>query len=185
MKKHLQHIFILGAVAGILLLSLAASRLVFAQSTSPSVSSSSVTFEFGDRSVAIAALQTLLARDHYFATGSITGYFGPVTENAVKAFQKAKNLPQTETFTIRTALLPSFFASASGSSTQPMGLGATGSHVQYLQALLVHGGYLKLATTTEYFGQLTRAAVMAFQKAHNLFQTGVVDQSTFSAMNGK
>lgn len=39
----------------------------------------------------IKALQKVLAREGFF-TGSATGYFGSVTESAVKSFQKAHGL---------------------------------------------------------------------------------------------
>ena len=81
-------------------------------------------------------------------------------------------------------LLPYFFSSIASSSTE-MGVGTTGANVRSVQAFLIKNGYLKLGAPTQYYGARTALAVKAFQAAHDLPQTGIVDQATFAAMNGK
>lgn len=166
-----KHIFSIGV----------AVTLVF--SFAASASTTTVTLQFGQKSVAVATLQNLLVKNGYLATTYVTGYFGPLTQNALKAFQKANNFPQTGTFTLSADRLPAFFAAASSSAA--MVPGTTGIHVQSLQTFLIKKGYLKLSTPTTYFGPLTQAAVISFQKAHGLPQTGAVDAATFAVMNGK
>jgi peptidoglycan hydrolase-like protein with peptidoglycan-binding domain len=52
-----------------------------------------------------------------------------------------------------------------------------------VQAVLNKGGYYSEGFITGYFGDLTRAAIIAFQKGNGLAQTGIVDSSTAVALN--
>lgn len=61
-------------------------------------------------------------------------------------------------------------------------VGARGSDVLQLQVILQAGGYLSVAPTG-YFGQLTRLAVMAYQKKNNLEQVGSVGPKTRGLLN--
>ena len=51
----------------------------------------------GDTSDAVKELQERLRAEGYFTYATSTGFFGPITFNAVKAYQKANKLPQTGT----------------------------------------------------------------------------------------
>jgi murein L,D-transpeptidase YcbB/YkuD len=52
----------------------------------------------GDRGTGVSALQTVLKTDaSLYPSGLVTGYFGPLTEAAVKAFQTRHNLAVTGT----------------------------------------------------------------------------------------
>jgi peptidoglycan hydrolase-like protein with peptidoglycan-binding domain len=113
-----------------------------------------------------------------------TGYFGKLTQAAVIAFQKANNLPQTGTMTV-PANGETLLFGAAASPFSPTALGSTGTRVKSIQQFLIQRGLLNISTTTTYFGPLTKAAVVAFQKAHGIPQTGIIDQATFSAMNGQ
>jgi peptidoglycan hydrolase-like protein with peptidoglycan-binding domain len=62
-------------------------------------------------------------------------------------------------------------------------IGASGSDVTALQSLLISDGYLVLATPSGYFGSLTKAAVIKFQAAHSIRQTGYVGPLTLAALN--
>jgi len=185
MKKNtIYHIALaLRVVSSVFLISLALPLFASAQSVSAS-SPSSITLALGNKSVAVAVLQTLLIKKGYLSLAAPTGYFGTATQSALEAFQAASNLPQTGTLVIPSDQLSSFFASVAGPATE-MSFGATGVHVQSLQTFLIQGSYLKLNAPTEYFGSLTFAAVKDFQAANDLPQTGVVDTATFAAMNGR
>src|SRR5208337_321761 len=50
--------------------------------------------------------------------------------------------------------------------------GMSGSDVQKLQNLLIAQGFLAAGNNTGYFGNLTQAAVQAFQAAHNIVSSG-------------
>ena len=50
------------------------------------------TLEFGDYDLDVITLQTVLKKRGYFTHPYITDYFGPATEEAVKAFQQDNGL---------------------------------------------------------------------------------------------
>ncbi len=61
-------------------------------------------------------------------------------------------------------------------------IGDMGAQVDAIQQYLIQQGLLNIDAPTGYFGPLTEAAVIAFQKAHGLPQSGIVDQATLAAM---
>ncbi len=78
---------------------------------------------------------------------------------------------------------------ASGASdrfvfTTTLQVGSTGNAVTELQKRLTAEG-LYSGPITAYFGQLTKAAVMAYQKAHSLPQVGIVGPQTRAVLNGQ
>jgi len=66
--------------------------------------------------------------------------------------------------------------------TKQLAAGSTGTEVTALQKALIAAGYLK-ATASGTFGPATRAAVIKYQKAHNLTQTGALGPQTRAALN--
>ena len=64
-------------------------------------------------------------------------------------------------------------------------VGSKGDDVKSLQLYLVTGGYLASNLPTGYFGALTKAALIKFQKNHNLPQTGFCGPLTRAALAGK
>jgi len=60
--------------------------------------------------------------------------------------------------------------------------GMTDPRVAELQARLMELGYMDSDETTEYFGTMTKTAVVRFQRQHNLDQDGVVGQLTWDAI---
>lgn len=73
-------------------------------------------------------------------------------------------------------------AASSAPITSLLKVGSTGAQVTKLQQVLVAEGYLK-AAPTGYFGPLTRAAVIAFQKAKGIDQVGYTGPATRAALN--
>ena len=63
-----------------------------------------------------------------------------------------------------------------------LNVGSSGKDVTALQQLLVHLGFLS-AAPTGYYGQVTRRAVIDFQKAHGLSPLGYVGPGTRTALN--
>jgi peptidoglycan hydrolase-like protein with peptidoglycan-binding domain len=55
--------------------------------------------------------------------------------------------------------------------------------VTELQKVLIAEGILKIDAPTGYFGQFTRTAVIAFQKARGIAQAGVVGPLTRAELN--
>ena len=54
-----------------------------------------ISLKKGDTSDAVKELQERLRAEGYFTYATSTGFFGPITLKAVKAYQKANKLPQT------------------------------------------------------------------------------------------
>jgi murein L,D-transpeptidase YcbB/YkuD len=62
--------------------------------------------------------------------------------------------------------------------------GVKHADVTELQKALITEGHLTIASTTNYFGPLTLAAVKKYQKAHGLPETGFVGPMTRDLLNG-
>jgi peptidoglycan hydrolase-like protein with peptidoglycan-binding domain len=67
--------------------------------------------------------------------------------------------------------------------TRDLGVGLSGADVTELQRVLIAAGILKINAPTGNFGQLTKAAVQAFQKSHGVSQTGFVGPLTRGELN--
>ncbi len=63
--------------------------------------------------------------------------------------------------------------------------GSTGANVQQLQTLLKELGFFTYPRFTNNFGSVTRAAVIAYQKANDLPATGQLDAATRSALQSE
>lgn len=153
----------------------------------------------GDRNSQVSALQKNLQLSGYF-DAPITGYYGTGTEAAVKKFQEAKNLkpdgiagPQTrgalESSPENTSepISPSPNITPSPTITdERIGLGNNqpilqrgdrNPDVTAIQKTLQDKGYFN-GPNTGYYGSLTEAAVMEFQKANGLTPDGKIDAKT-------
>ena len=152
----------------------------------------------------VVALQKVLAAQG-FLSASATGYYGPGTEKAVRAFQAAHGLAQLGTVGPGTraalnALSGSSAASASASASASsvasssasagdgykfaayLSVGSTGAAVTELQKRLAAEGFYS-GSVTGRFGALTQAAVMAYQAKHGLAKLGVVGPGTRAMLN--
>lgn len=68
--------------------------------------------------------------------------------------------------------------------TKNLTLGSQGDDVTELQKILIAEGYLNIPAPTGYFGALTKAAVIAYQKAHGISpQSGYVGALTRAELN--
>lgn len=119
-----------------------------------------------------------------FFTADVTGYFGPITEKAVKAFQIANKIEPLGIVGPKTKLA----LEASGKTTfsyvfkNLLQKGSRGEEVKNLQILLKDRGYFD-GDVTNYFGAQTMSAVIAFQKANNIEPLGIVGPKTRSVLN--
>lgn len=147
----------------------------------------------------VSALQTLLIETGHF-NGSVTGYFGPITEAAVMAFQTSKGISPLGVVgpATRAALNnignplatqpPVVTPPPSGSGTvgykfyNGLAIGSSGTDVVELQHKLtaegVYGGPI-----TGYFGVLTEAGVRSYQAKYGIEQVGSVGPITRAALN--
>lgn len=136
--------------------------------------------QFGDTGNEVQQLQEFLAKNPtIYPEGLVTGYFGPLTESAVKLFQKLNNLPETGKLDLATRevikntpisnILEEHTAEINTEHfSRDIYLGMQGDDVENLQSFLQKEGFFKYGTITGYFGMITRQAVIDFQKANNI-----------------
>lgn len=143
----------------------------------------------------VLALQNALKAQGYFKHDP-TGYYGPVTVDAVAAFQEAHGIdalgvvgPSTRLALNSLSTSPTVLgASASASSdrsfvfTSFLEMGDSGDEVVQLQKKLSLLGFFS-EEATGYFGTITEAAVKAFQAAHEVDAKGWVGPATRAALN--
>ncbi len=139
--------------------------------------------KIGSTGESVTALQQILISGGYLKMpkGVAYGYFGQLTRKAVEAYQAAHGIEQigivgpetraqlnagtspTTSITPSSAAVPANFA-------RNLTVGSTGTDVTALQQVLVDQGYLKMpkGVAYGYFGQLTKEALAAWQKANNV-----------------
>lgn len=128
----------------------------------------------GDKGTSVSEIQNKLKELDYYSYPSITGYYGPVTEQAVRLFQsmnglKADGITGAETM----ALLHSDTA-----KSYCISYGEKSSDVQMLQLRLIKLGYLKDTAATGYFGTMTLHAIKEFQARNGLSVDAKVGKET-------
>ncbi|MBS7262643.1 MAG: peptidoglycan-binding protein [Eubacteriales bacterium] len=135
----------------------------------------------GDEGELVTTLQTLLTREGFYHY-TITGYFGSITEKAVRDYQKAKGLvvdgvAGPKTFGALGLTDPSTIT-VSGATLRN---GAENNDVRALQQILKNKGYFTV-DVTGYYGSITEKAVRDFQKAAGLVVDGIAGPKTFAAL---
>jgi peptidoglycan hydrolase-like protein with peptidoglycan-binding domain len=132
----------------------------------------------GDKNIEVEHLQEILAlEDVSFPEKMITGYFGSITENALKKFQAKHNLLVTGIVDTATQAKLNTISMAETRLQIPgdfvmfntdMKFGDEGEVVKDLQEFLAYEGSYLEAIISGYFGNITRAAVMKFQEKYNI-----------------
>ena len=164
-----------------------------------SLSSPALALQKGNSSSQVTSLQKKLQAAGYF-DGPVTGYYGSLTQSAVMKFQKAQGLTANGIADLETlkALESGSKASAPEQPAAPQKVvtddpvvsprpdvtlkrGNSSSQVTSLQKKLQAAGYFD-GPLTGYYGSLTQAAVMKFQKAHGLTPNGIADLETLNAL---
>lgn len=150
---------------------------------------SSAVLKKGMRGDAVTKLQKDLQTLGYFSADA-TGYYGELTESAVKKLQKAYNYSQDgiageATFSLINELIDQKASSLSrgGDSTgSVLKFGMRGDSVSALQKNLKSLGYMTV-TPTGYYGELTEAAVKKLQKQYGYTVDGAAGRNTFSLID--
>jgi len=164
-----------------------------------SLSSPALALQKGNSSSQVTSLQKKLQAAGYF-DGPVTGYYGSLTQAAVMKFQKAQGLTANGIADLETlkALDSGSKASAPEQPAAPQKVvtddpvvsprppvtlkrGNSSSQVTSLQKKLQAAGYFD-GPLTGYYGSLTQAAVIKFQKAHGLTPNGIADLETLNAL---
>lgn len=136
----------------------------------------------------VLAMQTRLKELGYYS-GSLTGSFGSLTEDAVIKFQKANDLTADgiageKTLALLNGQETNTSSSSSTSSSSVLKEGVKGSEdVKSLQTSLKSLGYYSGSVTGNY-GSLTAEAVRKYQKANGLTADGIAGTKTLAALSG-
>lgn len=148
--------------------------------------------EPGNSGQAVVELQNRLRALGIYA-GPVTGFYGTLTQAAVRDFQQARGLGVTGIADTSTLVAlqgtSGDIASATPVSapvtTVQLNVGSRGTAVTQLQNNLKAGGYFPSSvSSTGYYGKVTQAAVSRFQQARGLPVTGVADANTLVALQG-
>ena len=170
----------------------------------PATSSSysfSASLKLGSTGTDVTELQNRLTAEGVYA-GPVTGYFGPLTQSAVKAYQAKYGIDQLGI--VGPATRANLNASAAAPATTPtpatpapastpatsssysfsasLKLGSTGTDVTELQNRLTAEG-VYAGPVTGYFGPLTQSAVKAYQAKYGIDQLGIVGPATRANLN--
>ncbi|MFA9457618.1 peptidoglycan-binding protein [Halalkalibacter sp. AB-rgal2] len=150
-------------------------------------------------------LQDALKKKGFFNYDQSTGYYGTITNEAVRKFQKEHNLqvdgiagpqtlnkllelmdgevaPPTSSNTNTQSSSPTQSASSSlANYSSLIRQGQSGKHVEQLQKILKEQGYFR-TDVTGYFGRVTEAAVRDFQRDMNIKVDGIVGPQTIGKL---
>jgi peptidoglycan DL-endopeptidase LytE len=153
---------------------------------------SSSVLKLGAKGKEVSQLQLHLKTLSYLQYPTITDYYGIITSDAVKKFQKENGLTVTgiaDSLTlakIRQAIEQKEKSQASEPKKNIyLTIGSMGEQVKQVQTKLKQLGYFTYPTITGYYGSVTAEAVKQFQKSVQLRPTGVVDQTTYEQLMGK
>jgi peptidoglycan DL-endopeptidase LytE len=133
----------------------------------------------------IKELQDLLKAKGFFTYHTSTGYFGSITEKAVKDFQASIDLTPTgivdETTYKRLKGAASNIQLLSEKSNV-LKVGSTGDAVKVVQKNLKTLGYFTYSEITGYYGTITVEAVKRFQQEYGLTVDGVAGPKTMKKL---
>jgi peptidoglycan DL-endopeptidase LytE len=158
----------------------------------PENNTASSVLKLGAKGAEVSQLQLQLKALGYFTYPTITDYYGTITSDAVKKFQKQYGLAVTGTADsvtlakIREAVEQKEKSQASQpKETIYLTIGSMGEQVKQVQTKLKQLGYFTYPNITGYYGSITADAVKQFQKSVQLSATGVVDSQTYERLMGK
>ncbi|MGB3653049.1 MAG: peptidoglycan-binding protein [Rivularia sp. (in: cyanobacteria)] len=153
-------------------------------SRSPAPDRSGV-LQLGSRGETVKKLQLSLKQLNFFV-GNPSGYFGPVTKDAVIGFQKNKGLTVDGIAGSRTLAAIEQSSTkgndAVGGENSILRLGSRGAEVTSIQKRLQQLKYFE-GKLSGYYGPATRDAIVRFQKAMKLTVDGIVGPNTQQAID--
>lgn len=154
---------------------------LYGTSGSSSSLPTSILLRRGSRGTPVTQLQNTLKAQGFYQ-GPVTGYYGGLTEEAVRKFQQAKGLSVDGTAGSNTlsALGGNSDTGAILTGTQ-LQLGNSGSAVTQLQNRLSALGFYQ-GPITGFYSELTETAVRDFQRSRRLRVNGIADPTTLAAL---
>ncbi|TLS35602.1 peptidoglycan-binding protein [Pseudalkalibacillus caeni] len=142
--------------------------------------------ERGDSNSDVKELQDLLKSKGHFHYHTSTGYFGPITQEAVKSFQRDSSISVTgraDTATFRALGLNVKEVQSPTSNDVVLKRGSHGQLVSNMQGKLKALGHYT-GKIDGIFGPLSESAVRSYQASKDLAVTGVADSRTLELLNG-
>jgi peptidoglycan hydrolase-like protein with peptidoglycan-binding domain len=167
----------------------------------------------GSKHSEVIYLQNFLISEFLLAPDSATGFYGPLTESAVKEFQRkygvvTSGTPDTTGYgfvgpktrakinemlgisgenSLNTAPpLPTSLGGGAGSRLdRNLYRGIKGDDVILLQNVLIKEGLLESDANTGFFGPLTESAVKEFQRKYGVVSSGNASTTGFGATGPK
>jgi peptidoglycan hydrolase-like protein with peptidoglycan-binding domain len=159
---------------------------------------SSDTLKRGKKGSKVEELQNLLIKQGVFNYSEVTGYYGKITEDAVKAFQNKTglkadgvvgemtwsklNASPTVSDTADAGKNADTSQDESETFTGKVSKGMEGAQVEKIQKRLQELGIYDYTRITGYYGSITKDAVKDFQKAYGLKPDGVVGSKTMEKL---
>lgn len=135
------------------------------------------TLSLGDKGAEVKTLQQTLKSKGYFTYNNITGYYGSVTKESVRKFQRASHLQADGIAGPKTQAALYGAAASKSTSMATLRYGARGAAVSSVQSRLKQLGYYTGKIDGIYKGG-TQSAVKKFQQAARLSADGVVGPKT-------
>lgn len=168
-------------------------------SSSSSSSSASSVIKLGSSGDKVTKLQNRLTELGFY-NDMVTGYFGEATQAAYKKFQKAAgvtidgiagksdleilysdNAPKASSSSQKKASSEEKEDKQEESSERLYQVSDSGDEIVKAQTKLKELGYYD-AEVTGYFGEVTEEAVLAFQRANNITDSGAIGEETWAAL---
>ncbi|WP_349409375.1 peptidoglycan-binding protein [Pseudalkalibacillus sp. SCS-8] len=131
------------------------------------------TLSEGDRGSDVVELQDYLMTKGKFPYHTSTGYYGPITEEAVKDFQASRNLKQDGIAGPNT-----------NHAIQVLRYGDIGKQVIHIQSQLKKTGHFS-GNLDGIYGSNTKSAVKSFQRAYGLTVDGIAGPNTRAKLDSK
>ncbi len=138
----------------------------------------------------VQQLQEELLELGFFKNENITVYYGSITEEAIKEFQSSNKLEPTGIFDkVTYDALQAVKAAKTETNKntltfdRELSLEMKGEDVKLVQEALKALEYLDIENCTDYFGIMTKEALVAFQEANGLKADGIVGLRTVEAIN--
>ncbi|WP_078593142.1 peptidoglycan-binding protein [Evansella clarkii] len=154
------------------------------------------TLREGMRHSDVVELQEALREKGHFTFHTSTGFFGSITADAVRSFQRSAGItvdgivgPQTvgalgagsSTSKVQTS---SQNSSSASDFSRTLRVGDRGNDVVSLQEALREKGHFTFHTSTGYYGSITADAVRSFQRSAGISVDGIAGPQTFGALRG-
>ena len=136
---------------------------------------------YGMRHPDVRRLQLRLRREHvYPRSAPVTGYFGPITRDAVRRYQRTHDIVSTG------FVGPITRARLNGVRyryTSDVGIGTRSPVVRELKHRLRNIGFFPYRSHSQRFGEMLKASVARYQRAHSISPTGYVGPLTRRSLN--